>query len=172
MNQSLTIQSKDDIFDIVDSVFVETIYHQGIKPRSLIGRRGRSARNLSNLNQMNSRKRCFDETHNQSAPSGDCQGDDYGWFIDTDIEFKGFKRKRLQENCDSDLPKTCTTKSYLSSYLAHDVSFEAITALKEKNLNTDIDWALAADIVDDVLSNCSFSTNNITCSSSENSFPI
>ncbi len=161
--------SEDDSLDIVDNIIpVATIYHQAETTETRSSLTDSNASDVSNLNPI-TMKRSFDEsTTTCSAPSrfylrcfldGDCQGD-YGWFIDIESDFKGSKRKGKHQGSESGSKRKRKHEDNLSGFgstnrsfsnscscLTHDLSQE------QKKLDREVEWALAADIVDDVLSN-------------------
>ena len=147
--------SEDDIMNLIDDVFIETIITtQQVSPY----RRTKSFLNCTNticdVTQI-PKKRTFDTGFESSLSD-----QTYGWFVDIETvtfkdDCKNINCKKRKRNYDANVIKASTR------HIKEDLSFKALIAPKQNMiLDDELNWALAADIVDDVLSDCSLSSSN------------
>ena len=91
-----------------------------------------SCNNLSSLTRSNSGRPLSDT----ESPMKDC----YGWFVETD-EDVAFVADSV----------VSAIKAYNTTISAADLAFSAMTAPKRSDYDAELEWAQAADTVDDVL---------------------
>ena len=140
MDISTFILSEDDIINLVDDATIETVgVRRPITPPIEETMKQHSLQNTSN--SAVTKKRSFDQVYlfnpeKTSNIGGNDTKQNYGWFVDieTDIDYSA-----RVENV------TTITRD-------DDLSFKSCTAPKRNtNLDNEVDWAVAADIIDDVL---------------------
>jgi hypothetical protein len=76
----------------------------------------------------------------QSSTTEKSQKESYGWFVEMDEE----------EEENGHVPTSTTTAPYVSTSVG-ELTFKAPTASKASNHDAEVEWAKAADTVDDVL---------------------
>jgi hypothetical protein len=176
MNHSPFVLSENDIINLVDNVFVDIEELQRVNRH----RQHQTTTKKISCRQSstnNRKKRNHDQIYQSSATY--CQlfnlggagvnNDDennenipqtYGFFVDIEMPFEKHARKAYNR-ADNIMVNDNESRD--------DLAFKAITAPKRnRDLENQADWAMVADIIDDVLSDCSFSSSN----KSQNSLPI
>ena len=72
------------------------------------------------------------------------QGESYGWFVEMEDEQSLHSAERVVD-------PYATTTSATTTATTHGLAFQATTAPKANNYDAEVEWAKAADTVDDVL---------------------
>ncbi len=123
------------INNLVDKVLDESLIFPRLPPTV-----SESSCNSNNLTQTSVRAAQVNETLSSSNIEGESK-DTYGWFVDTDLE---------EDSCRADA--ITAAQATCRASMDEDLSFKAFTAPKKTSeLDDEVEWAKAADTVDDVL---------------------
>lgn len=140
-SSSMTLNT-DLINNLVDKVLIDTIPFPCIPPTV-----SEASCSSNNLTQTAVKASQVLENSNNNLDVSRIEGgkhdqkDTYGWFVDTD----------LQENCDRADVVSAAQETCRAGSICGDLSFKAYTAPKKTSDHEEVEWAKAADTVDDVL---------------------
>jgi hypothetical protein len=136
--------NEDHISEIVDNVLFETLAFPSLPPTV-----SETSCSSNNLTQTSVQAAQVLETLSPSSLEGGKhdEKDSYGWFVDMDLE---------EDHNRADVVTAAQQQSLIFGS-NEDLSFKAFTAPKKTTeLDEEVEWAKAADTVDDVLGSCIF----------------